>query len=176
MLADLNLFIRTRGIFVFPLQEVRGRIPIGDLYHLYFDSDFGTVNDLKGLFNANFYPENLLSFSDRLSKSVQLSVFSPRRNRQSPSFDFREQGSANSSRMSWIRRKKVNYLETKESISLPVRSCLLDFQSIRFNLPEFNHRFSPSFCSDFHLGLISQLCHSRHNICQVNDGKQNPLI
>jgi hypothetical protein len=24
--------------------------------------------------------------------------------------------------------------------------------------------------------LISQLCHSRHNICQVNDGKQNPLI
>jgi hypothetical protein len=37
MLADLNLFIRARDIFVFPLQELRGKIPIGDLYSLYSD-------------------------------------------------------------------------------------------------------------------------------------------
>jgi hypothetical protein len=33
MLADLNLFIRARSIFVFPLQELRGKIHIGDLYY-----------------------------------------------------------------------------------------------------------------------------------------------
>jgi hypothetical protein len=33
ILADLNLFIITRGIFVLPLQELRWKIPLGDLYY-----------------------------------------------------------------------------------------------------------------------------------------------
>jgi hypothetical protein len=33
VLADLNLSIRARCIFVFPLQELRGKIPISDLYY-----------------------------------------------------------------------------------------------------------------------------------------------
>jgi hypothetical protein len=31
--TNLNLFIRARAIFVFPLEELRGKIPIGDLYY-----------------------------------------------------------------------------------------------------------------------------------------------
>jgi hypothetical protein len=33
ILVDLNLFIKARGIFISPLQELRGKIPIGYIYY-----------------------------------------------------------------------------------------------------------------------------------------------